>query len=197
MTEMTRMRRIQVDCLPTLDGTIMDFETTHLDVNKGELITAGFLSQDGIVILQRLAMPQDEFDKIVKNETKNKMKPWYAFNKRFEESFCQLEIEHDLQVEHEAAFMALKNEDLLDHYNSLCDPIFNEEIESFWNAWKKTENLVFISKIVRHNYCCLTKEYYLKLRRINELPPNQIGIFPSSALIEKRYIRRQLGFSME
>jgi len=192
------MKRIQIDSHISLDGSIVDFETTHWDVEEGELITAGFLSQDGIVILQRLAMPQDEFAERVREEMKNKMKPWYAFNKRFEESFCQLEIERDLQrVEHEAAFMALKTEDLLDHYSQLCDPIFNEEIESFWNAWKKTGNLVFLSKIVRHNYCCLAKEYYLKLRRIDNIPPNQIGILPSSASIEKRYIRGQLGFSVE
>lgn len=48
------MRKIQIDYKSTLDGTIIDFETTHWDVKKGELITAGFLSQEGVLIFQRL-----------------------------------------------------------------------------------------------------------------------------------------------
>jgi hypothetical protein len=35
-----------MDIAPCLKGTIIDFETTHWDAEKGELLTAGFLSEE-------------------------------------------------------------------------------------------------------------------------------------------------------
>lgn len=192
------MKRIQVDHIFPLDGTIIDFETTHWDAKKGELITVGFLSQGGILILQRLEMPEDEFKKRAIEEIQTKKKPWYAFNKEFEEKFLPILIHNELQQrERESAFGALLEEGLLDHYSLLSDPLFNEEMKRFWDAWKSTNDMVFVSKIVRHNYCCLAKEYYLKLKRVDKLGVSEINRFPSSAQIEKRFIRRQLGLFVE
>jgi len=192
------MRKIQVDYELALDGTIIDFETTHWDVKMGELITAGFLSQEGILIFQRLKMPENDFKKRLIREVQTKKRPWYAFNKEFEEKFLPIAIDLELQQgERESAFGALLEEDLLGHYDLLCDPLFNEEIKRFWEAWKSTQDMVFVSKIVRHNYCCLTKEYYLKLKRVDKLASSEIKRFPCSAKIEKAYIRKQLGFFIE
>lgn len=69
------MKRIEVDVVPILEGTILDFETTHWDVKKGELITAGFLSNDGVVVLQRLGLTEDEFKKRVIEEIQTKRRP--------------------------------------------------------------------------------------------------------------------------
>lgn len=194
-----KMRKIQVDHRPTnLEGTIIDFETTGLDVTTGELITAGFLSEEGIVILQRLELTEDEFKKRVIEEIEPKKRPWYAFNKEFEEKFLPITIDIELQhLERESAFGALVKEGLLSHYNLLCDPLFNEEISSFWDAWKSTKDMLFVSKIVRHNCCCLAKEYYLKLKRMDKLDVGEIKPFPCSAPIEKKFIRNQLGFCVE
>ena len=180
-----------------LDGAIIDFETTHWDVKRGELITAGFLSKEEIVILQRLELTENEFKKRVIEEIQTKKRPWYAFNKEFEEAFLPILIDNELQHEHESAFGALLEEGLLDNYNLLCDPLFNDEIGRLWSAWKSTKDMLFASKIVRHNYCCLAKEYYLKLKRIDRLDVNKIELFPSSAQIEKTHIRNQLGFYVE
>ena len=192
------MRKIQFQYTPkNLEGTIIDFETTHWDVKKAELITAGFLSKEGIVILQRLELTEDEFKRMIIEEKQTKKKPWYAFNKEFEEKFLPISIDNELQRERESAFGALLEEGLLNHYDLLCDPLFNEEIARFWDVWKLTKDMVFVSKIVRHNYCCLAKEYYLKLKRIDKLEVNKIELFPSSAQIEKKYIRGQLGFDVK
>lgn len=193
------MRKIQVGHRPTnLEGTIIDFETTSVDVNTGELITAGFLSEEGIVIIQRLELTEDEFKKRVIEELKTKKRPWYAFNKEFEEKFLPITIDIELQHrERESAFGALLEEGLLSHYNLLCDPLFNEEISRFWDAWNSTKDMLFVSKIVRHNYCCLAKEYYLKLKRIDKLDAEEIKPFLCSASIEKNFIRNQLGFCVE
>jgi len=90
------MKRIEVDVVPILEGTILDFETTHWDVKKGELITAGFLSNDGVVVLQRLALTEDEFKKRVIEEIQTKRRPWYAFNKEFEEKFLPIMTDQEL-----------------------------------------------------------------------------------------------------
>jgi hypothetical protein len=170
------MRRIEVNTPSVLEGTIIDFETTHWDVKKGELITAGFLSKEGILILQRLDLAERKFKKMVTAEIQTKTRPWYGFNKEFEEGFLPIAMDKELQQnERESAFGALLDEGLLDHYGLLCDPLFNEETNRFWNAWKSTKDLVFVSKIVRHNYCCLAKEYYLKQKRIDKLDVNQIN----------------------
>jgi len=191
------MKRIQIDYRLESDGTIIDVETTHWEIEKGELITAGFLSQEGIIILQRLELTENEFRKKVLEEAKTKKRPWYGFNKEFEEKFLPILMDSDLQYGRESAFGALRDEGLLRHYDLLCDPLFNEEIKRFWNAWKSTKDMVFVSKIVRHNYCCLTKEYYLKLKRVDKLGLSEIKRFPSSAQIEKSSIRKQLGLYVE
>ncbi len=121
-------------------GTIIDFETTHWDAEKGELLTAGFLSRDEIVILQRFEQAENTFKRSVIEEVQTKTRPWFAFNKKFEEAFVPMNIDIELQrIEREAAFRALLDEGLLNHYDLLCDPLFNGEIPRFWNLWKSTK----------------------------------------------------------
>jgi len=192
------MRKIQVDYRPAnLEGTIIDFETTDWNAKMGEMITAGFLSESGFIILQRLESTKGQFKKIVIEEMKTKKKPWYAFNKKIEESFCGLELNCDLQENHEATYVALRDNGLLEHYNLLGDPLDGKEVPRFWDAWKSTKDLLFVSKIVRHNYCCLAKEYYLKLKRIDKLDLNMIRKFLPSTPIEKVEIRKQLGLTFQ
>ena len=109
-----------------------------------------------------------------------------------------IKVDNELQqIEREAAFGALLNEGLLEYYNALSDPCFNEEIPQFWNAWISTRNLLFISKIVRHNCCCLAKEYYLKQKRMDKLEPRKIQLLSCSAQLEKNFIRQQLGLNFQ
>ena len=171
-----------------MKGSIMDIESTHYDATKGELITVGFLSKNGFTILQRVKSSEADFKAYAAKEMEAFGRPLYAFNKDCEEGFCGNTIDCDLQVGQEATYIALKNEGLLEHYNSLCDPLFNEEIPEYWNTWKITKNPLFLSKIMRHNYCCLAKEYYLKLKRVDKVKPSEIRPFLSSAAIEKIYL---------
>lgn len=182
------MERIKIEWNTPMKGSIMDIESTHYDATKGELVTAGFLSKNGFTILQRVKSSKIDFRAYVIAEMEAFGRPLYAFNRNCEEGFCGNIIDFDLQVGQEATYIALKNEGLLEHYNSLCDPLFNEEIPEYWKAWKKTKNPLFLSKIVRHNYCCLAKEYYLKVKRVDGIDSSQIGRFLSSAAIEKKYV---------
>lgn len=190
------MKKIKIEWNTPMNGSIMDIESTHYDATKGELITAGFLSKNGFTILQRVQSSEAEFKAYMVNEMKELDRPFYAFNKSCEEGFCGSTIDRDLQIGQEATYIALRNEGLLDHYNLLCDPLFNEEIPEYWNTWIITKNPLFLSKIVRHNYCCLAKEYYLKLKRVDKIEPNKIKPFISSAAIEKKCIWPPLNVSL-
>jgi hypothetical protein len=190
------MKTIKIEWRTPLEGSIVDIESTHYDATKGELITAGFLSKNGFTILQRVKSSEADFKVYVVDTMDAFGRPFYAFQKDCEEGFCGNTIDCDLQVGREAAYIALKNEELLEHYNSLCDPLFNEEIPEFWKAWKETKNPLFLSKIVRHNYCCLAKEYYLKLKRVDRIEPSQIKRFLSSAALEKKCIWPSLNINL-
>lgn len=80
------MRSIHINFDLPLDGTIIDFETTHYDVTKGELITAGFLVKSGVLIFQRLELIESEFKEMVVKKMKSMAKPWYAFNKNLKKA---------------------------------------------------------------------------------------------------------------
>lgn len=190
------MKKIKIECDTPMKGSIIDVESTHYDATKGELITAGFLSKNGFTILQRVKSSEADFKAYAINEMEAFGRPLYAFKKDCEEGFCGNTIDCDLQVGQEATYIALKNEGLLEHYNSLCDPLFNEEIPEYWNTWKSTKNPLFLSKIMRHNYCCLAKEYYLKLKRVDKVKPSEIKPFLSSAAIEKKYIWPPLNINL-
>jgi hypothetical protein len=191
------VRQIRIDRKMSFDGSIMDIESTHYEAARGELITAGFLSANGFTIFQRVKLNDADFKAKVAEEMEAFRRPLYAFNKKCEEGFCGRNIDFDLQHEREAAYSALKNEGLLEHYNSLCDPLFNEEVPEFWRLWMDTGSLLLLSKIMRHNYCCLAKEYYLKLRRMDKTDPERIVPFLSSAAIEKIYIRPALNINLK
>jgi hypothetical protein len=190
------MKKIKIEWNTSMKGSIMDIESTHYDSTKGELITAGVLSKNGFTILQRVKSSEADFKAYAVKEMEAFGRPFYAFKKDCEEGFCGNTIDCDLQVGQEATYIALRNEGLLDHYNSLCDPLFNEEIPEYWNTWKITKNPLFLSKIVRHNYCCLAKEYYLKLKRVDKIEPSQIRRFISSAAIEKKCVWPPLNINL-
>ena len=139
----------------------------------------------------------ESFKKAVSKELKLSKKPWYAFKKDVEERFLSVEIENELQLGTEAAFGSLLRGGLFSHYNELCDPCFGEEIPPFWDAWKSTKKLLFVSKIVRHNCCCLAKEYYLKQKWKDRIGPKKIERLLCSAQLEKKLIRKQLGVSFQ
>lgn len=113
-----------------------------------------------------------------------------------EERFLSVQIENELQLGTEAAFGSLLRGGLLEQYNQLCDPCFSDEVPHLWNAWKATKDLLLISKIVRHNCCCLAKEYYLKQKWKDRISTKKIEQLPCSAQLEKKSIRKQLGLTL-
>ena len=69
------MKKIQINWKLPLNGTIIDFETTHWDAKKGEIITAGFLTKNGFEIIQRLESGEEEFKKTITDEMMSLTKP--------------------------------------------------------------------------------------------------------------------------
>jgi len=172
-------------------GSIVDVETTDILPEHAEMVTFGYLSGNRLGVFQRTG-GLSEFERSVKDFTKSLDTPLYAFSRGFEESFLDVKVNVDLQNGLESSFAALKTEGLVSLYNRLNDPLINNEVPSYWEAYKTLRNPVFLSKIVRHNYCCLCKEYYLKLRRIDGLKVSEIRSFVSSAIFEAKWIKPKL-----
>lgn len=175
-------------------GSIVDVETTDLLPSTGELVTVGVLSGDGIRIFQRTG-GLEEFTKSLPEGIFES--PLYAFNRSFEERFLEVKVNCDLQNGFESGFAALKGEGLLSLYNRLNDPLINREIPSYWEAYWTLRNPIFLRKIVRHNYCCLCKEYYLKVRRVDGVKVSEIKPFISSAIFEAKWIRPKIALLEE
>lgn len=107
------MKKIEIYWQLPIQGSIVDIEATHYDATQGELLTVGFLSDNGFTIFQRTNSTEKEFKKWVAEEMPVFVEPWFAFNKKCEEGFCGKEIVNELQLEHESAYIALLNEKLL------------------------------------------------------------------------------------
>jgi len=166
-----------------INGTVIDLETTGLGP-EDEIVTAGFLNKDGIFILQRTHSNAVQFKEGILKLIKKFERPFYAFNKEFEEGFLGINFDGELQKqEMEPAFAALKSEELLEMYNRLSDPLDGEEVTRFWNLWTKTKEPALLVKIAQHNYCCLVKELMLMLKRVENVSLDNMPYFtPSNAL---------------
>ena len=171
-----------------IKGCVVDVETTGLTSSTGELVTCGVLRDSGLSIIQRTEESSKEFLEFVRAELVNLERPLYAFNKSFEEGFCHVPISCNLQLYEESTYYALKRDGLLSLYNLLGDPLRGAEVPVFWSAYMPLHEPIFLSKIIRHNYCCLVKEYYLKLVRFDGVDVEQIEPMLNSQLIEAKWI---------
>ena len=181
---------INLPCL--IKGCVVDVETTGLTARIGELITCGILRDSGLSVIQRTEESNSEFTKYVNVTLAELERPLYAFNKAFEEGFCHVPISCNLQFYEESTYYALKRDGLLSLYNLLGDPLRGAEVPVFWSAYMSLHEPIFLSKIIRHNYCCLVKEYYLKLVRFDGVDVGQVEPLINSAIIEAKWIALKL-----
>ena len=161
-------------------GSVIDIETTGTDPETNEIITCGILEADGMLIIQRKNESADVFKSAVLKQLEKMPRPFYAFNKKFEEAFLGIRIENDVQKkEMESAIGALIDTGIVRHYNRIADPLYGGEVPVFWRLWKQTGEGLLLTKIVAHNYSSLIKQLILALHRSGvseeefpELPPS-------------------------
>lgn len=83
----------------SISGTIVDVETTGIDPELGDVITCGCFSGNKISIFQRVDPTEDgkrKFFRVLYNWSSFYPRPYYAYNKRFEENWLKIRFDHDL-----------------------------------------------------------------------------------------------------
>ena len=140
-------------------GAIIDIETTGLPSDGAELITLGAVSGNRLFILQRTQ--EYDFSKVVQNALAGLTRPFYAFNKGFEEAMLGIKIDGELQAKSyekksDAIAVAL-----------LHDPFDGEGIQAInaWNDFKRTGDKEYLLRIMDHNESDLLLETCLLLVR--------------------------------
>ena len=142
-----------------LYGTIIDIETTGLPYEDAEVITLGLISGNKLQIIQRTK--EEDFCKQALRLLKGLPRPYYAFNKNFEEHFLGIKIDRELQAhKYERKREAIRIAGLNDPFKGIGTHVVNA-----WNKYDSTGNKRCLSHIILHNRACLLLEACLVLVR--------------------------------
>jgi len=151
---------VRIKKLPLLlTGTVIDIETTGFPWDGAEIITLGTVSGDKLKIVQRTN--ERNFDRLARAELKNLPRPYYAFNKTFEEEMLKISIERELQVQqYERKRDAIQ-------VAGLHDPFRGQGVHVIgaWDKYNSTKDESHLQQIIDHNENCLLLETCLVLIR--------------------------------
>lgn len=159
-----------------LQGTIIDVETTARRPQEGELLTLGMFFGDKILIYQR-ADPtpagRTAFEKKIENWTEFCPRPYFAYNKSFEEEWLGTRIDSDLmekwKIEAEKRIVDTRTNrkmkwpkvseliSLPHEYYGLSD-ICSRDVPQLWEDFKKNEDPLLLERIIYHNLYDLIRE---------------------------------------
>ena len=145
-------------------GTIVDLETTGLSPSSCHVITVGVLHGTGYEVYQ--ASAADEVPLDLGSYILSLPRPYYAFNKGFEESFLGFEIDNELQSQpYERKTEAI-------HVRNLQDPLGRrgELVPLEWQAYLKDGNEGHLHRIIGHNVSDLLEELCLALLKTGGIP---------------------------
>jgi len=158
---------IQKRTLPVIvRGTVVDIETTGLPEEGAEVITLGIVSGDQMTILQKTF--ERDFLKIALEELVKMPRPFFAFNKVFEEATLGIHIDGELQAEaYEKKSRAIAVAKLHDPYNG-----HGIRVIDAWNRFRQSQNLEHLHEIMEHNESDLLLETCLLVVRHSK--PTQV-----------------------
>ena len=140
-------------------GTVVDLETTGLPQDGAEVITLGTVTGNTMQILQRT--DETNFAKIVRAELAKCPRPFYAFNKSFEEGMLGITVDGELQAEkYEKKTRAIS-------VARLYDPFYGSgfEVVKAWHEYGATGRADLLGAIMDHNEADLLLETCLLIVR--------------------------------
>ena len=159
----------------SVNGTIVDVETTSIDPKDGEIVTVGFFSANKICIFQRIDPSQEgmrKFFSVLYNWAHFYPRPFYAYNKSFEEKWLQTHFDHDLMGKWKsAAEKKIKNGrslkwprvseliSLPHNYYGMQD-IDGKDVPRIWKEYcdNGDKNTEMLERIILHNLNDLIRE---------------------------------------
>ena len=153
-------------------GTLIDIETTGLNMGQDEIVLFGYIQGSHLEIICRSSSKEAPFIAQLTELVPTLPKPFYAYNLAFEKGFLQakgIEIEGiDLfqpwKEKAEAMFLKWPK---LDELFSHAEHYFNEPVVSgkdvplLWQSFLHTEDGNYLQQIIRHNESDLLRELYL------------------------------------
>jgi len=153
-------------------GTLIDLETTGLDVGQDEIVLFGYIQGSRLEIICRNSQEEAPFIVQLAELVPTLPKPFYAYNLSFEKGFLQakgIDIEGvDLfQPWKEKAEALYLKWPKLDELFSHAEQYFNEPVISgrdvplLWQRFLYTEDNNYLQQIIKHNESDLLRELYL------------------------------------
>lgn len=154
-------------------GTLIDIETTGLDVARHEIITLGFISGNKLCVIQRKVRNKTPFYKEIKDELSKLPRPFYAYNSDFEESYFKTQLGVRVKmVDLMKPWTEIANRKAvkwpkLDELVSEPEMYFNitrisgRDIPSLWKAFLSNGDEKLLQMPSRHNRADLLRELYL------------------------------------
>jgi DNA polymerase III epsilon subunit-like protein len=142
-----------------IKGTVIDIETTGLPQNGAEIITLGAVSGNRLQILQR--SDEKNFPARIKRFISRLPRPYYAFNKGFEEAMLGVGIDGELQSEkYEKKSRAIAVAKLRDPFNGN-----GFDVIATWKKYQETGDPRYLTMIMDHNESDLLLETCLLIVR--------------------------------
>ena len=153
-------------------GTLIDLETTGLDVGQDEIVLFGYIQGSRLEIICRNSQEEAPFIAQLTELVPGLPRPFYAYNLSFEKGFLRakgIEIEGiDLfQPWKEKAEALYLKWPKLDELFSHAEQYFNEPVISgrdvplLWQRFVHTSDDSYLQQIIRHNESDLLRELYL------------------------------------
>jgi hypothetical protein len=144
-----------------LNGTVLDTETTGLPHQNAEVVTLGIVSGNEVLILQRTKGDRPiDWQRYLKSLPR----PFYAFNKEFEEKMLGIKVDRELQSRRfERKRDAISIAGLIDPFNGNGVHTLDA-----WRKHVKEGDRASLTQIMEHNEVDLIHEVCLAIARWRE-----------------------------
>jgi len=153
-------------------GTLIDLETTGLDMGHDEIVLFGYIQGSRLEIICRSSIEEAPFIVQLAELVPRLSKPFYAYNLSFEKGFLQakgitiegIDLFQPWKEKAEALYLKWPK---LDELFSHAEHYFNEPVISgkdvplLWQRFLQTGDDNYLQQIIRHNESDLLRELYL------------------------------------
>jgi uncharacterized protein YprB with RNaseH-like and TPR domain len=140
-------------------GTLIDLETTGLDVEHDEIVLCGYIQGNRLEIICRNSEKEEPFTVQLAELVSTLPRPFYAYNLSFEKGFLQAK---GIDIEGVDLFQPWKEkaEALYLKWPKL-DELFSHAEQYFNEKFLHTRDDNYLQQIIRHNESDLLRELYL------------------------------------
>ena len=153
-------------------GTLIDIETTGLNMGQDEIVLFGYIQGSHLEIICRSSQEEAPFIAQLAELVPTLPMPFYAYNLAFEKGFLQakgididgIDLFQPWKEKAEALYLKWPK---LDELFSYAEHYFNEPVVSgrdvplLWQRFLSTEDDNYLQQIVKHNESDLLRELYL------------------------------------